>query len=61
MTPFEARFPVRFHDVDRAGIIFFAKILEYCHAAFEDLLAASGFPPGPLLRRRVLRGSLRAC
>jgi 4-hydroxybenzoyl-CoA thioesterase len=44
-APFEARFPVRFHDVDRAGIIFFAKILEYCHVAFEELLTALEFPP----------------
>ncbi len=44
--PFEARFPVRFHDVDHAGIIFFAKILEYCHVAFEDLIAALGYAPG---------------
>ena len=44
-APFEVRFPVRFHDVDRAGIIFFAKILEYCHVAFEELLTALEFPP----------------
>lgn len=29
---------VRFHDVDHAGIIFFAKIYEYCHVAYEDFV-----------------------
>jgi len=29
---------VRFQDVDHAGIVFFAKIYEYCHVAYEDFV-----------------------
>ncbi len=32
----------RFFEVDRAGIIFFGRIFEYCHTAYEQLLAAMG-------------------
>jgi YbgC/YbaW family acyl-CoA thioester hydrolase len=28
----------RFHEVDRAGIIFFATIFSYCHITFEELI-----------------------
>jgi YbgC/YbaW family acyl-CoA thioester hydrolase len=31
---------VRFHEVDRAGIVFFGRIFEYCHVAFEEILRA---------------------
>ena len=31
---------VRFFEIDRAGIVFFARYYEYCHEAFEELLAA---------------------
>ncbi len=39
---FEHSATVRFHEVDRAGIAFFGRAFEYCHAAFEELLAATG-------------------
>src|SRR5688500_10530099 len=29
----------RFSEIDRAGIVFFGRYFEYCHAAFEELLA----------------------
>jgi 1,4-dihydroxy-2-naphthoyl-CoA hydrolase len=29
---------VRFHEIDRAGIVYFATIFQYCHEAYEDLL-----------------------
>jgi 1,4-dihydroxy-2-naphthoyl-CoA hydrolase len=35
---------VRFNEVDRAGIAFFGRVFEYCHACFEETLAASGQP-----------------
>ncbi|MEZ0311922.1 MAG: acyl-CoA thioesterase [Myxococcota bacterium] len=38
---FEHVFTVRFGDVDRAGIVFFARVFEYCHEAFEELLAVT--------------------
>lgn len=31
---------VRFHEVDRAGILFFGRVFEYCHVAFEEMMAA---------------------
>ena len=31
-------FKPRFHEVDRAGIIFFGRVFEYAHIAFEELL-----------------------
>jgi 4-hydroxybenzoyl-CoA thioesterase len=31
--------PVRFEDVDAAGIVFFARILGYCHEAMEALFS----------------------
>lgn len=30
---------VRFYEIDRAGIAFFGRVFEYCHQAFEELLA----------------------
>ena len=32
---------VRFYEVDRAGIAFFGRVFEYCHVAFEEMLAAA--------------------
>jgi 4-hydroxybenzoyl-CoA thioesterase len=37
MTRYER--PVRFEDVDAAGIVFFARIFSYCHEAMEALFA----------------------
>jgi len=34
--------PVRFQDVDAAGVLFFGRIFDYCHVAYEDLIASSG-------------------
>ena len=31
-------FKPRFHEVDRAGIIFFGRVFEYAHIAFEEVL-----------------------
>lgn len=30
---------VRFHEIDRAGIAYFARAFQYCHEAFEDMLS----------------------
>jgi hypothetical protein len=46
---------VRFNEVDRAGIAFFGRVFEYCHACFEETLAASGQPLAGHLRARWLR------
>jgi len=35
---------VRFSEVDAAGIVFFSRVFEWCHHAFEDVLRARGLP-----------------
>ena len=30
--PFARELTVRFHEIDRAGIVYFARVYEYCHA-----------------------------
>lgn len=39
---FVHRTTVRFFQVDRAGILFFGRVFEMCHAAYEEALLASG-------------------
>ncbi len=29
---------VRFHETDRAGIVFFGRFFEYCHIVYEEML-----------------------
>lgn len=41
---------VGFDDVDAAGIVYFPRILDYCHRAFEELLVALGRPLYETLR-----------
>jgi len=36
--------PIRLHHTDAAGIIFFPRLLELAHEAYEALLDALGFP-----------------
>ena len=38
---FQHDLTVRFYEIDRAGIAFFGRVYEYCHAAFEELLSAA--------------------
>ena len=46
---FETTLRVRFSDVDAAGVVYFSRIYEYCHAAFEDMLRAAQMPLEGLL------------
>ncbi len=46
---FDHTVTVRLADVDAAGIIFFARYFEFCHAAYEELLCAVGLPIDRLL------------
>lgn len=46
---YEYRIRVRFSEVDLAGVVYFSRIYEYCHAAFEDLLRAAQMPLEGLL------------
>ncbi|MDP2305909.1 MAG: acyl-CoA thioesterase [Pseudomonadota bacterium] len=40
--PFLHTHVVRFAEVDPAGILFFSRVAEHCHAAYEALVAAAG-------------------
>ena len=40
MPPFVARLPVRFSDVDHAGIVYYPRFFHYFHVAFEELWRA---------------------
>jgi 4-hydroxybenzoyl-CoA thioesterase len=37
MPPFVARTPVRFSDVDHAGIVYYPRFFHFFHLAFEEL------------------------
>jgi 1,4-dihydroxy-2-naphthoyl-CoA hydrolase len=39
---FILNFPVRFQDVDAAGVLFFGRIYDYCHQAYEELIGSEG-------------------
>lgn len=41
-TSFDYAFTVRLHDIDGAGIVFFARIQQLAHDAYEALLASLG-------------------
>lgn len=42
---FEIDLPVRFDDVDAAGVVYYPRLLDMCHLAFEDLFSARGPVP----------------
>lgn len=53
--------PVRFEDVDAAGIVFFSKFFNYCHEAMEALLAPiDGSYAGLIVDRRLGLPAVRA-
>lgn len=41
-VPFLHSQVVRFSEVDPAGILFFSRVAEHCHAAYEGFVAAAG-------------------
>ncbi len=52
---------VRFQDVDHAGIVFFAKIYEYCHVAYEEFIEqVVGLPPQAFFEAKRLGAPLVA-
>jgi 4-hydroxybenzoyl-CoA thioesterase len=52
MTPFEYEIPVRFADVDRAGILYYPRFLNYFHIAFEEFFnRALGIPYADAIQR----------
>jgi 4-hydroxybenzoyl-CoA thioesterase len=54
-APWQASFPVRFGDIDQAGIVYYPRFLHYCHVAMEDFFADRlGLPyPELLTRHRI--------
>jgi len=49
--PFVHETTVRFSQVDAAQVVYFARAYEMAHEAFEELMAASGLPIGPLFEQ----------
>jgi len=55
LTAFRCRIPVRFGDIDQAGIAYYPTLFDHCHAAFEEFFTgALGIPyPKVLLKDRL--------
>lgn len=52
MPDFVYEIPVRFADVDRAGILYYPRFLNYFHVAFEEFFDARlGLPYADLIQR----------
>lgn len=51
--------PVRFQDVDAAGVVFFARFFDYVHAAYEGFLRDVGLPLPRVLREGTWAAPLR--
>jgi 1,4-dihydroxy-2-naphthoyl-CoA hydrolase len=47
---FEYVFRVRLHDIDAAGIMFFAHLFRHAHDAYEAFMATIGFPLDRVIR-----------
>jgi 4-hydroxybenzoyl-CoA thioesterase len=52
--PFRTQVPVRFGDVDHAGIVYYPRFFIYFHEAFEDFFNENGFPYHVQLNERRL-------
>ena len=37
-APYFTEFPIRFNDIDAAGIVYFPRLLHFCHCALEDFV-----------------------
>ena len=48
---FEVTMPVRFGDVDHAGIVYYPQFFIYFHEAFEDFFNQSDYPYATMLDR----------
>lgn len=38
VSHYTAEFPIRFNDIDAAGIVYFPRLLHFCHCALEDFV-----------------------
>lgn len=50
--PFQYRFRVALHDIDAAGVLFFAHLFRHAHDAYESWLRALGHPLAGMLREQ---------
>ena len=50
---YEYRFKVRMHDVDHAGVMFFARLFIHAHDAYEDFMASKGMAINDLIAQDV--------
>lgn len=58
-TAFSEQHSVRFQDVDAAGIIFYPRLLVYCHDLLVNFLARAGAPLDQVLRERCWIAPIR--
>lgn len=49
---FERTIIVHFHEIDRAQIVYFARIFEYCHRTYEELLETVIGPLEPFFQSK---------
>ena len=50
---------IRFQDVDAAGVLFYARLFDYLHGAYEGLLESAGCPLPTVLREKQWLAPLR--
>jgi 4-hydroxybenzoyl-CoA thioesterase len=43
MPPFRHVAPVRFGDIDHAGIVYYPRFFHYVHVAFEEMFGTAGY------------------
>lgn len=55
MRKFTCSVPIRFGDIDRAGVAYYPKLFDHCHVAFEEFFAkALGMPYPTVLQKNRL-------
>jgi acyl-CoA thioesterase FadM len=52
---FLGHFRVRFHEVDRAGVMFFGHVLTRAHEVYEDFMGSLGYPLNEVVESRGWR------
>ncbi len=55
MTYFEHQFQVQFHELDPAGIMFFARLFNHAHDAYAALMAEAGMSLKSILEAGAYR------
>jgi 4-hydroxybenzoyl-CoA thioesterase len=54
--PFRTVTPVRWDDIDPAGVVYYPRFLHYCHTAMEDFFARALEVPYPKLTHELRLG-----